>query len=143
MSDSVAPCGSMIVAKRPTVGMSVGASSTRPRSGGAAMSISSTMVSLVLMLSFSVGLSSLLDEVFEIAELVLPHVTVVREPVVDVLERPGIELVQPVASDLDIADQLGLAQDAQVPRDRRTADREIAGDAAHGLAALPQQPEDR
>src|SRR5439155_21768989 len=104
----------------------------------------STMVSLVLMMSFmSVGLFSLLDEAFEIAELVLPHVTVVREPVVDVPERRGVELVQAVASDLDLADQLGLAQDAQVPRDRRTADREIAGDAAHGLAALPQQPENR
>ena len=39
------------------------------------------------------------DEAFEIAELVLPHVTIVREPVVDVLQRPGVELVQSVAPD--------------------------------------------
>src|SRR4029453_6576589 len=61
----------------------------------------------------------------------------------DVLERARIEFVQPVATDLDLGDQVGFAQDAQVARDRRTADREIASDSAHGLAALAQQREDR
>src|SRR5256885_13928609 len=61
------------------------------RSECAAMSISTTIVSFMWMVSFiSVCPSFLLDEAFEIAELVLPHVTVVREPVVHVPERPGV-----------------------------------------------------
>src|SRR5689334_7768458 len=107
------------------------------------MSISTTMVSFMCIVSFmSVRLSFLFDESFEIAELVLPHVAVAREPVVDVLERLGVELVETVASDLDLGDEPGLAQDAQMPGNRRTADREIAGDAAGWLATLPQQGED-
>src|SRR5215471_7475390 len=108
------------------------------------MSISMTMVPLMAMVSFmSVRPFLLLDIAFEIAELVLPHVAVVREPVVDASKRRRVELVQPIAPDLDLAYELGFAQDAQVPRDRRTADRKIARDAAHRLAALLEQRENR
>src|SRR5512132_2254912 len=108
------------------------------------MSISTTMVSFMLSVSFmSMRPLFLLDKALEVAELVPPHVTVVGEPVVDASKRLGIELVEPVASDLDLTHEVGLAQDAQVPRDRRAADREIAGDAAHGPPALAQQSEDR
>src|SRR5258706_16330427 len=101
------------------------------------------MVSFACIVSFmSVLPFFFLDEAFEIAKLMLPHVAVVREPVVHVLERLGIELVESVAANLDLADELRLAQDAQVPGDRRTADRKIAGDAADGLAALPQERQD-
>src|SRR5437867_314982 len=104
------------------------------------MSISVTMVSFITMVSFmSVRLSFLLDKAFEIHEFVLPHVAVVREPVVDVLERARVELVQAIAPDLDLAHELGLAQNAQVPGYRGTADREIACDASHRLAAMLQQ----
>src|SRR5438552_9399570 len=55
------------------------------RSGGASMSISRVMVSFLLTVSFmSVRPSFLLDEAFEIAELVLPHVTVMCEPIIHV-----------------------------------------------------------
>ena len=91
----------------------------------------------------SVRLSFLFDKAFEIAKLVLPHVAVVRDPVVDILEGTGIELVEAIASDLDLGDELRLSQDAQVPRDRGAADREIARDAADRLASLPQKREDR
>ena len=73
----------------------------------------------------------------------LPHVAVVREPVVDVLERGRIELIQAIAPDLDLAHELGLAQNAQMPGNSGTADREIARDAAHRLAAVLQQRQNR
>src|SRR5258708_26216484 len=86
----------------------------------------------------SVLLFFFLDEAFEIVKLMLPHVAVVREPVVHVLERLGVDLVESVAADLDLGDELRLAQDAQGLWDRRTADRKIAGDSADGLATPPQ-----
>src|SRR5258706_12503512 len=101
------------------------------------------MVSFACIVSFmSVLPFFFLDEAFEIAKLMLPHVAVVREPVVHVLERLGVDLVESVAADLDLGDELRLAQDAQVLGDRRTADRKIAGDAADGLATLPQGRQD-
>src|SRR5258708_1651572 len=64
------------------------------RSGGATMSISTTRVSFIFAESFmSVRLSFLFDETLEVLEFVLPHMPVVREPVVDLLERASIELV--------------------------------------------------
>src|SRR5258708_5232684 len=64
------------------------------RSGGASMSISTTRVSFIFAVSFmSVRLSFLFDETLEVLEFVLPHMPVVREPVVDLLERASIELV--------------------------------------------------
>src|SRR5260221_6798376 len=78
-------------------GESIHASITR--SGGATMSISTTMVSLMRAVSFmSVRLSFHFDIAFEIAELVLPHVAVMREPIVDMFERSGVELVEAVAA---------------------------------------------
>src|SRR6266571_37356 len=99
------------------------------------------MVSFACIVSF-MSVLPFLDEAFEIAELMLPHVAVVREPVVHVLERLGVELVESFAADLDLGDELRLAQDAQVPGDRRTADRKIAGDAPDGLTTLPQERQD-
>src|SRR5438552_11065961 len=101
------------------------------------------MVSFACIVSFiSVLPFFFLDEAFEIAELMLPHVAVVREPVVHVLERLGVEAVESVAADLDLGDELRLAKDAQVLGDRRTAYRKIAGDAADGPATLPQERQD-
>src|SRR6266705_3377716 len=101
------------------------------------------MVSLAWIVSFiSVLPFFFLDEAFEIAELMLPHVAIVREPVVHVLERLGVEAVESVAADFDLGNELRLAQDAQVLGDRRTADRKIAGYAADGLATLPQKRQD-
>src|SRR4030095_10468251 len=113
-------------------------------SGEAAMSISLTTVSLVMVVSFiSVLLCLLFDEALQVSKLVLPHVTVVRQPIVDVAKRSGVELVETVASHLDLAHQRRFAQDAKVLGDRGPADGKVARDAAHGLATLPEHAEDR
>jgi hypothetical protein len=54
-----------------------------------------------------------------------------------------VEPVQPAGALGPVADETGLLQQPQVPRDGGPADRQLVGQLAYGAVALPQQLDDR
>src|SRR5207253_3863879 len=87
--------------------------------------------------------SSCLHKIFQIGKLRGPEFSVVREPPIDKLERPGIELIEMVAALGRLQHEVGLAQQTKMLGYRRPRDRKSARNLAGRSAAVAQEIEHR
>src|SRR5437763_7893854 len=60
----------------------------------------------------------------------------------DVLEDAHVELIDDLLADARGGDELRLAQDGEVPRDRGPGGVEVLGDLARGPRPVAQEPQD-
>ena len=80
---------------------------------------------------------------FERVEVLRPEMAIAGQPQVEVLQRGGIEAVKPPLGVLANVHQPGLAQDREMLRDGRLADRQGVDEVAGGAFAVGQHGQDR
>ena len=79
------------------------------------------------------------DECFKAVKASRPENTVLINPGVDRAQRFGIELVDAVSTFAMLADEVSPAQQAEMLGNRRTRDRESAGDLSGGLGTATEK----